>query len=65
MKKNNEPTFENKLNRLEEILEILDSDNTPLEEMLKVYEEGIILTKELRKFLDNAELKITELGNKE
>ena len=65
MKKNSEPNFENQLNRLEEILEILDNDTTPLEEMLKVYEEGIILTKELRKFLDNAELKITELGSKE
>jgi len=29
--------------------------------MLKVYEEGVMLTKELREFLEKAELKIKSL----
>lgn len=58
-------SFEEKLARLEEIIAILDDDTTTLEEMLKVYEEGISLTKELRDFLENAELKIKSLEEKE
>lgn len=54
--------FEEKLARLEEIIAILDDSDTTLEEMLKVYEEGISLTKELRDYLENAELKIKELS---
>ena len=64
MKKKDDTSFESRLERLEKILTILDDDSTPLEEMMKVYEEGINLTKELRKFLDTAELKITELGTR-
>lgn len=54
-------TFEEKLERLERIIDVLDSDDTTLEEMLKVYEEGVVLTKELREFLEKAELKIKSL----
>jgi exodeoxyribonuclease VII small subunit len=53
--------FEEKLERLEEIVAILDDSDTSLEDMLKVYEEGISLAGELRKFLEKAELKIKEL----
>jgi exodeoxyribonuclease VII small subunit len=65
MKKNNESSFESKLNRLEEILALLENDNTPLEDMMKFYEEGVTLTRELRTFLSNAELKISELNTNE
>jgi exodeoxyribonuclease VII small subunit len=58
-------TFEEKLERLEEIVAILDDSETTLEDMLKVYEEGINLTNELRDFLEKAELKIKELEKEE
>ena len=54
-------TFEEKLEKLERIIDVLDSDDTTLEEMLRVYEEGVVLTKELREFLEKAELKIKSL----
>jgi exodeoxyribonuclease VII small subunit len=61
MKKKIESNFESRLNRLEEILAILDDDSTSLEDMMLVYEEGITLAKELKEYLDKAETKISEL----
>ena len=58
----NKSKFEDDLNRLNEIVESLDKADTPIEEMLKLYEEGIILVKNLKAFLKNAELKIIELN---
>lgn len=57
-----EKSFEEHLKRLEEIVAILENDNTPLDDMLKVYEEGMLLTKKLREYLNKAELKITEIN---
>lgn len=62
MSKNSEKGFEEKLKRLEEIVGLLDSSEVPLEDALKVYEEGIGLANELRKFLESAELKIIEIS---
>lgn len=61
-KKTENKSFDLQLKRLEEIVEMLDNTEIPLEEAMKAYEEGILLSKELRKFLDEAELKIIELG---
>lgn len=58
-------TFEEKLQRLEEIVELLDSGDVPLEEMLKSYEEGIGLTGELRKYLNEAELRIINVQKRD
>jgi exodeoxyribonuclease VII small subunit len=58
-------TFEEKLKRLEEIVEILDLGDIPLEEMLKNYEEGMALTTELRKYLNEAELRIVNVTKKD
>lgn len=63
MKKNTEiQSFDEQLKRLDEIVEILDNTEIPLDEAIKAYEEGILLAAELRKYLDAAELKIVELG---
>jgi len=62
MAKKKENSFEEQISRLEEIVEILDNDETPLEEMMKVYEEGMKLTNDLRKFLDDAELKVRDIN---
>jgi len=57
-------SFEKSLSRLEEIADLLESDDIGLEQALKLYEEGINLSKECLSVLKNAELKITELKKK-
>ncbi|MCX7880385.1 MAG: exodeoxyribonuclease VII small subunit [Ignavibacteria bacterium] len=57
-----EQTFESKLKRLQEIVGLLESGNVTLEESLNLYEEGMKLASELKKVLDDAELKIIRLN---
>lgn len=64
MTKKKTRSFEESLKRLQEISELLDSDNIGLEESIKLYEEGIELSKECYDKLNQAELKISELKNK-
>ena len=54
--------YEKAIARLEEITDKLENGNLPLEEMIKLYEEGTVLAAECAKVLDAAQLKITELG---
>lgn len=56
-------SFEAKLKRLEEITEILESDQTSLEDSIKLFEESVQLSKECISILENAELKIKNLKN--
>jgi len=56
--------FEKCLSRLEEIANLLESDDMGLEDGLQLYEEGINLSRECLSSLKNAELKITELKKK-
>jgi len=60
--KNNKKSFEEQLTRLEEIVEILDKGEIQLEDMVNIYEEGMILTKVLREFLNKAEMKVIEIN---
>jgi exodeoxyribonuclease VII small subunit len=55
-------TFEDKMNRLDEIVENLEAGDAPLEELIKNYEEGMKLAGELRDFLNKAEMKVIELS---
>ncbi len=55
-------TFEESLHRLEEIVEKLESGGVPLEESIKLYEEGITLAKACTERLTQAELTIKRLG---
>lgn len=52
------PKFEEALGRLEEIAKILEKGDLPLEESLKVFEEGVGLSKVCLKMLDEAEKKV-------
>ncbi len=63
-KKSVKNSFEEKLNRLEEISSLLESDDIDLEKAISLYEEGIELSKECISALKQAELKITELKKK-
>jgi exodeoxyribonuclease VII small subunit len=54
-------SFESSLQRLEEISELLENDEVGLDESVKLYEEGILLSKVCYTKLKDAELKITQL----
>ncbi len=58
-------TFEEKLNRLEEIVQKIDSNTLGLEESMKVYEEGMNLIKDLEKTLEDANAKFANINNSE
>lgn len=53
--------FEKTLNRLEEIVDKLEKGEIPLEDSLKLFEEGMNLLAELKKYLLDAEFKIQKL----
>ncbi|MFN6140884.1 MAG: exodeoxyribonuclease VII small subunit [Pseudanabaena sp.] len=56
-------SFEEQLQRLEEIVEILDDGEAALDEMLKLYEEGMQRSQYCREYLENAEQKVTLIQN--
>lgn len=58
-------TFEEKLNRLEEIVQKIDSNTLGLEESMKVYEEGMNIIKDLEKTLEEANAKFANINNSE
>jgi len=64
MKKKNEKNFEDKLKRLEKISDILENEEVSMNEAIKLFEEGVSLSKECMLSLNQAELKITELKEK-
>ena len=53
--------FEDCLARLEQIVTALETGNLPLEESLKVFEEGIALARHCSRYLDDAERRIEML----
>jgi exodeoxyribonuclease VII small subunit len=53
--------FEDCLTRLEQIVGALEAGNLPLEESLKVFEEGIALARQCSRYLDDAERRIEML----
>ncbi len=57
-----EATFDESLRRLEEIVEQMEQGEIPLEESLKLYEEGIALSKVCAEKLQQAELTVKRLG---
>jgi exodeoxyribonuclease VII small subunit len=57
--------FEDCLARLEQIVSALESGNLPLEESLRVFEEGTALARRCAKYLDEAERKIEILAKDE
>ena len=57
--------FEDCLTRLEQIVTALEAGNLPLEESLKVFEEGVSLARQCTKYLDDAERRIEILAKDE
>ena len=52
------PKFEESLERLEKIVDELEKGNVPLEQALKLFEEGMQLSSSCRKELEEAEGKV-------
>lgn len=60
-----ESTFEIKMQELEKIVSELENGELSLDESVSKFEEGMNLSKECNKILENAEKKITILLNKD
>lgn len=56
-----EPTFEEQLAQLQQIVNQLEQGNIPLEEALEQFQEGIKLSKQLQSKLTNAEKTLGHL----
>ena len=57
--------FEEGLRKLEEIVNTLDEGKAPLDEALRLFEEGVGLIKKLSKTLDDIERKVEVLVKKD
>ena len=53
--------FEKELNRLKEIVESIQDDTLPLEESIKLYEEGNKIIAILKELLAEAETKVENI----
>ena len=60
-----EKKFEAYMERLNTIVQKMESGSGDLDEMLSLYEEGVKLSKELNKLLDDAQQKVTVLSKGE
>lgn len=58
-------TYETAIKRLEEIVTSLESGELPLDKSLKLYEEATELSAFCKKYLDDAEGKLTILSKSE
>lgn len=54
-------TFEQSMQRLEEIVRLLEKGDAPLDESLHLFEEGAKLAASLHTQLDKAEQKVTQM----
>jgi exodeoxyribonuclease VII small subunit len=54
-------TFEQSLSALEKIVDELESGDLPLEKALKKFDEGMALSRQCNRMLDETEKKVTQL----
>ncbi len=54
-------SFESAMDRLKEIIQTLENGEAPLEETLKLYEEGVLLVRSCTERLERAEQKVKML----
>lgn len=55
-------TFEENMHRLEEIVRAMERGDVPLEESLKLFQEGTALVASCGKLLDEAELQVKKIA---
>ncbi len=58
-------SFEKAIERLEELVSLLENGNAPLDKSLEIFEEGIGLINTCKKQLENAEQKVKLLVEKQ
>lgn len=56
-----QPSFEEDLERLQEIVDTLDEEPESLQKALELYEEGVSIAKRCMEELEEAELRVQEL----
>ena len=54
-------TFEESMQRLEQIVRAMDQGDVPLEESLKLFQEGTQLVRSCNQLLDEAQLQVTKI----
>lgn len=54
-------SFEENMSRLEQIVRAMERGDVPLEESLKLFQEGTALVKDCGKLLDSAEQQVTKI----
>ena len=64
-RKDAEPTFEEALERLEEIVVALEKGDAPLESGLELFEEGVALSRRCHVLLETARRRVTKLAREE
>ena len=57
-----ETTFEEKMMRLEQIVRAMEQGDVPLDESLKLFQEGAQLVQTCNKLLDDAELQVKKIA---
>ena len=62
MSKKERQSFEEALSRLEEIVNKLEDESISLEDTIRLYEEGIKLSKKCTETLEQAELRIEKVN---
>ena len=60
-----EMKFEQQMKKLQDIVEKLEKGDVELDESIRLYEEGLKLSKALKEQLDGFEKKIAELNGNE
>ena len=55
------PDFKKEMERLDEIVDKISNRTLPLDEALKLYEEGVKIVKELEKELEEAKEKVEKV----
>ena len=54
-------TFEQSMERLEQIVRTMETGDVPLEESMKLYTEAVGLVKQCREYIENAKLTVEQL----
>ena len=60
---NKKPSFEENMQRLEQIVRAMEQGDVPLEESLKLFQEGTELVRTCGKILDEAQLQVKKISS--
>ena len=55
-------TYEDSIKRMDEIVKALENEKLPLNEALNLYKEGVVISADCKKLLENAKLQVETLS---